>query len=149
MAFFWSSADILSNLQVMLVIVFGVVFCLRGTMTAGELIADRIPVSLWFGIPGFFLTYLVCIPLGIAKALRRGTRFDLASSVVVFVGYAIPAFALGMVLKTLLCGTSEAFWDVLPLGGFESDGYLKELFRRRFGCSMRVWRNENRVSPDD
>ena len=91
--------------------------------TAGELIADRIPVSLWFGIPGFFLTYLVCIPLGIAKALRRGTRFDLASSVVVFVGYAIPAFALGMVLKTLLCGTVDGLWDVLPLGGLESDGY--------------------------
>ena len=91
--------------------------------TAWELIADRIPVSLWFGIPGFLLAYLICVPLGIAKALRRGTAFDWASSALVFAGYAIPAFALGMLLKTLLCGTSEAFWDVLPLGGFESDGF--------------------------
>ena len=91
--------------------------------TAWELIADRIPVSLWFGIPGFLLAYLICVPLGIAKALRRGTAFDWASSALVFAGYAIPAFALGMLLKTLLCGTSDAFWDVLPLGGFESDGF--------------------------
>ena len=91
--------------------------------TAWDLVASRIPVSLWFGVPGFFLAYLVCIPLGIAKAVRRGTAFDLASSAVVFAGYAIPAFALGMLLKTLLCGTSEAFWDVFPLGGFESDGF--------------------------
>ena len=91
--------------------------------TAWQLISERIPVSLWFGIPGFLLTYWVCIPLGIAKALRRGTRFDFASSVVVFVGYAIPAFALGMVLKTLFCGTVDGLWDALPLGGLESDGY--------------------------
>ena len=56
-------------------------------------------------------------------AVRRGSAFDLASSALVFAGYAIPAFALGMLLKTLLCGTSEAFWDILPLGGFESDGF--------------------------
>ncbi len=91
--------------------------------TAWDLIASRIPVSLWFGIPGFFLAYLVCIPLGIAKAVRRGSAFDWASSAIVFAGYAIPAFALGMLLRTLLCGTSDAFWDVLPLGGFESDGF--------------------------
>ena len=96
--------------------------------TAWDLIASRIPVSLWFGIPGFFLAYLVCIPLGIAKAVRRGSAFDWASSALVFAGYAIPAFALGMLLKTLLCGTSEAFWDVLPLGGFESDGFASMSF---------------------
>lgn len=88
--------------------------------TAWDLIRTRIPVSLWFGLAGFLLSYLVCIPLGIAKALRHGTSFDLASSVVVFAGYAIPAFALGMILKTLFCGTVEGLWDALPLGGFES-----------------------------
>ena len=91
--------------------------------TAWELVSSRIPVSLWFGVPGFFLAYLICIPLGIAKAVRRGTAFDLASSALVFAGYAIPAFALGMSLRTLLCGASDAFWDVFPLGGFESDGF--------------------------
>ena len=91
--------------------------------TAWELVRDRIPVSLWFGIPGFFLAYVVCIPLGIAKAVRRGTKFDAVSSAIVFAGYAVPAFALGMLLRTLLCGASDSFWDVLPLGGFESDGF--------------------------
>ena len=92
--------------------------------TAWDLIRQRIPVSLWFGIPGFFLTYLVCIPLGIAKAVRRGTPFDLVSSVFVFIGYAIPAFAFGMLLKMLFCGTVDGLWDVLPLGGLESENYL-------------------------
>ena len=90
--------------------------------TAWDLIASRIPVSLWFGIPGFFLADLVCIPLGIAKAVRRGSAFDLASSALVFAGYAIPAFALGMLLKMLFCGTVEGLWDVLPLGGAQSEG---------------------------
>ena len=88
--------------------------------TAWDLIRTRIPVSLWFGVAGFLLSYLVCIPLGIAKALRHGSSFDMASSVVVFAGYAVPAFALGMILKTLFCGTVEELLDIFPLGGFES-----------------------------
>jgi len=89
--------------------------------TAWQLIASRIPVSLWFGITSFVLSYLICIPLGIAKALRHRQTFDAVSSLVVFAGYAIPAFALGMVLKMLLCGTVEGLGDLFPLGGFESD----------------------------
>ena len=85
-----------------------------------QLIRSRIPVSLWFGITGFVLSYLICIPLGIAKALRHGSSFDIGTSVLVFVGYAIPALALGMILKTCFCGTVEGLWDLLPLGGFES-----------------------------
>ncbi|MFZ4395619.1 MAG: ABC transporter permease subunit [Kiritimatiellia bacterium] len=88
--------------------------------TAWQMIRARMPVSLWFGITGFVLSYLICIPLGITKALRHGTTFDLGTSVAVFVGYAIPALALGMILKTLLCGTVEGLWDIFPLGGFES-----------------------------
>jgi microcin C transport system permease protein len=90
--------------------------------TAWELIRSRIPVSLWFGLAGFLLTYIVCVPLGIAKALRHGALFDAVSSFVVFAGYALPPFALGMLLKTLFCGTVDGFWDWLPLGGFESAG---------------------------
>ena len=89
--------------------------------TAGELIRSRIPVSLWFGLASFLLTYLVCIPLGIAKALRHRQAFDAVSSVIVFVAYAVPSFALAMGLKTLLCGTVDGFWDVFPLGGLSSD----------------------------
>ena len=88
--------------------------------TAGELIAVRFPISLWFGISGFLLAYLVCIPLGMAKALRHGSRFDAASSVIVFVGYALPSYALGMLLKMLFCGTVDGLWAVFPLGGFAS-----------------------------
>jgi microcin C transport system permease protein len=91
--------------------------------TAWQLIRERFPVSLIFGITGFGLTYLVCIPLGVAKALRHGTAFDLASSVVVFVGYAIPAFAFGMVLKMCFCGTVDGLWDIFPVAGFHSDNY--------------------------
>ena len=91
--------------------------------TAWQLIRDRFPVSLVFGIAGFVLSYLVCIPLGIAKALRNGSRFDLASSAIVFIGYAIPSFACGMVLKMLLCGTVEGAWDLFPVTGFHSDNF--------------------------
>ncbi len=88
--------------------------------TAWDLITSRFPVSLWFGITGFFLAYLVCIPLGIAKALRHGSRFDAVSSVVVFIGYALPSFAIALVLRTALCGAVDGLWNFFPLGGFQS-----------------------------
>lgn len=89
--------------------------------TAWELIKGRIPVSIWFGLTAFLLSYLICIPLGIAKALRHRQVFDAASSLVVFVAYAIPSFALGMAFKMAFCGTVEGLWDVFPLGGISSD----------------------------
>ncbi len=91
--------------------------------TAWQLIRERLPVSLIFGVTGFVLSYLICIPLGIAKAVRSGGVFDAASSLLVFTGYALPVFACGMVLKMLFSGAVDAFWDWLPLGGFVSDQY--------------------------
>jgi microcin C transport system permease protein len=91
--------------------------------SAWQLIYERFKVSLIFGIAGFMLSYLVCIPLGIFKALRHTSTFDLVSSVVVFVGYAIPPFALGMVLKMMLCGTVENMWDIFPVAGFKSENF--------------------------
>lgn len=91
--------------------------------TAWQLIRERFPVSLILGITGFLLSYLVCIPLGIAKALRHGSRFDFATSAIVFIGYAAPPFALGMLLKMFLCGTVTSFADIFPSAGFESDHY--------------------------
>jgi microcin C transport system permease protein len=91
--------------------------------TAWQLIKERFKVSVIFGITGFLLSYLVCIPLGIFKALRHNTTFDIVSSIIVFVGYAIPAFAMGMVLKMLLCGTVEGMWDIFPISGFHSEGF--------------------------
>ena len=90
---------------------------------AWQLICQRLPVSLIFGITGFILSYLICIPLGITKALRHGGRFDLISSAIVFLGYAMPVVALGMVLKMLFCGTVENLWDFFPVAGFEADNF--------------------------
>lgn len=91
--------------------------------TVGSLVVERFPISLTFGITSFILTYLICIPLGIAKALRNGGVFDLLSSVLVFAGYALPSFAFGMLLKMFFSGTVDGFWDIFPIGGFRSDGW--------------------------
>ncbi len=91
--------------------------------TAWQLISERFPVSLVFGLSSFILTYLVCIPLGVSKALKHGQSFDVLSSIVVFVGYAVPAFALGMLLKMLFCGTTEGLWDIFPATGFHSQNF--------------------------
>jgi microcin C transport system permease protein len=86
-----------------------------------EVISDRFPISVYFGLIGFLLAYIVCIPLGVLKAVRHGSKFDIISSFVVFVGYSIPGFALGAVLLVLFGGGS--FWDIVPLGGFRSPGW--------------------------
>lgn len=86
-----------------------------------ELVMEKLPVSLSLGLWTFFLTYLICIPLGIAKALHDGSRFDVATSTVILVGYAIPNFVLGIFLLVLFGGGS--FWDVFPLRGLVSDNW--------------------------
>ncbi len=91
--------------------------------TTWQLIRERFKVSLIFGITGFLLSYLVCIPLGILKALRHNKIFDLVSSITVFIGWAIPPFAFGMVLKMLFSGTVEGLWDIFPVSGFYSDNF--------------------------
>lgn len=91
--------------------------------TTWQIIRERFKVSLIFGITGFLLSYLVCIPLGILKALRHNKIFDLVSSITVFIGYAIPPFAFGMVLKMLFSGTVEGLWDIFPVSGFYSDNF--------------------------
>ena len=103
---------------------------------AWQLISERFPVSLTFGLTGFILTYLVCIPLGMLKALKHNSAFDLTSSVIVFIGYAIPAFALGMVLKMTLCGTVEGLWDIFPATGFHSANYAELGFWGKVGDSF-------------
>ncbi len=96
--------------------------------TAWQVIRQRFKISLIFGITGFILSYLVCIPLGILKALRHNKMFDFVSSIVVFAGYALPTFALGMVLKMLFCGTVEGLWDFFPVSGFHSDNFADMTF---------------------
>ncbi|MEJ2663362.1 MAG: ABC transporter permease subunit, partial [Spirochaetia bacterium] len=84
-------------------------------------IAARLPISLTFGLTGFLLSYLICIPLGIKKALTHRSLFDTVSSVVVYVGYAIPGFALGVLLLVFLGGGS--FLNLFPLSGIVSDNF--------------------------
>jgi microcin C transport system permease protein len=83
-----------------------------------RVIADRLPVSIYYGLMTAFFTYSICIPLGILKAIRHRTRLDNVTSVVIFVGYAIPGFALGAVLSNLFA----VHWEIFPLGGFRSPG---------------------------
>ena len=86
-----------------------------------EVIRSRFPVSIFLGITGFLLSYLVCVPLGVMKAVYHGSKFDFISSVLVFLGYAVPGWALGTALLVLLGGGS--FWNVFPLGGFRPDNW--------------------------
>ena len=83
-----------------------------------EVMKPRFRVSILLGLTGFLISYLVCIPLGIKKALNHGSTFDLTSSSIVFMAYSIPGWAFGGVLLVLFGGGS--FWDVFPLGGLHS-----------------------------
>jgi microcin C transport system permease protein len=84
-----------------------------------DLIVGRFPVSIYFGLIGFALAYSVCIPLGVLKAVRHGGRFDFISSAVVFLGYSIPGWALGLLL--LMVFGANLGW--VPLGGFRAPGW--------------------------
>lgn len=86
-----------------------------------DVIKSRFPISIFLGLTGFILSYVVCIPLGVLKAVRHGSTFDFMSSVVVFLGYAVPGWALGTALLVLFGGGS--FWNVFPLGGFRPDNW--------------------------
>lgn len=81
-----------------------------------ELIWEKLPVSMSLGLWTFFLSYGIAVPLGIAKAVRAGSRFDLVTSIVVLVGFAIPGFVLGVALLVVFGGQLQWF----PLRGLVS-----------------------------
>ncbi len=83
------------------------------------MILERLPVSLYFGLLGAFITYMVSIPLGVFKALHHKGWFDSLSSVFIFIAYAVPGFALGAVLLVYLGARLEWF----PLYGLTSPGF--------------------------
>ncbi|MCE9501327.1 MAG: ABC transporter permease subunit [Leptospira sp.] len=87
----------------------------------GELIVEKFPISLTFGLTGFLLAYLICIPLGIFKALYHNEKFDVISSGLIFFTYSIPVFALAMLLLYLFA-SGEVF-SVFPLAHEVSDNY--------------------------
>ena len=86
-----------------------------------ELIKKRLPVSLTLGIPSLFLTYLLCIPLGIAQARRPWSRFDTSTTVALMVSSSIPSFVMGILLLVLFGGGSFLQW--FPLRGLTSDDF--------------------------
>lgn len=86
-----------------------------------DVIKSRFPISLFFGLTSFFLSYLICIPLGMIKAVRHGSRFDTWSSVAIFSGYIMPGYALGILLLVFLGGGSYLDW--FPLGGLVSENF--------------------------
>ncbi len=85
----------------------------------GAMIRERLPVSLYFGLLGALITYLVSVPLGVIKALHHRSWFDSLSSIAIFTGYAVPGFALGAVLLVYLGARLEWF----PMYGITSPGF--------------------------
>ncbi len=84
-----------------------------------EIIVERMPVSIYYGILTAIFTYGISIPLGILKAIKHRTSVDNATSILIFIGYAVPGYALGAVLMVVF--SVKLGW--FPLGGFESEGY--------------------------
>jgi len=89
--------------------------------TVIALIADKLPVSISLGLWTLLFTYLISIPLGIRKAVRDGSAFDVWTSAVVIVGYAIPGFLFAILLIVLFAGGSYLDW--FPLRGLVSDDW--------------------------
>ncbi len=86
-----------------------------------KVILSKMPISLFFGLCSFLLSYSVCVPLGMAKALRHNSLFDTATSVGIFSGYVIPGYALGIVLIVFLGGGS--YLNLFPISGIISDQF--------------------------
>ena len=86
-----------------------------------QLVKEKLPVSMSLGIWMTLMTYLISIPLGIRKAVADGSRFDVYTSSIIIVGYAIPGFLFAILLIILFAGGS--FWDVFPLRGLTSDNW--------------------------
>jgi microcin C transport system permease protein len=85
-----------------------------------ELIKEKLPVSVSLGVSSFFLTYILCIVLGIAKAVKNGTRFDTMTSVIVLIGYSIPGFVMGIFLIVIIGPGEGAVAHLIPLAGLTS-----------------------------
>ena len=96
-----------------------------------DIILSKMPVSIQFGLVSLFLTYLICIPLGVLKALNAGSAFDIVSSFVLFVMLSVPPVMLAVILIVFFAGGS--FFDWFPLGGLYSDAYST------MGLFAKIW----------
>ena len=86
-----------------------------------ELVKEKLPVSISLGLWTFFISYLIAVPLGVAKAVRAGSRFDFVTTLFVLVGYAIPGFVLGVALLVIFGGQLQWF----PLRGLVSSNWAQ------------------------
>jgi microcin C transport system permease protein len=84
-----------------------------------ELIKEKLPVSISLGLWTFFISYLIAVPLGVAKAVRAGSSFDFFTTLIVLIGYAIPGFVLGVALLVIFGGQLQWF----PLRGLTSPNW--------------------------
>ena len=84
-----------------------------------QLVKEKLPVSISLGLWTFFISYLIAVPLGVAKAVRAGSRFDFLTTLIVLVGYAIPGFVLGVALLVIFGGQLQWF----PLRGLTSSNW--------------------------
>lgn len=116
---FWQSITNWNNWHGLFLLKFGDSIRLNDPVTT--LIVDRLPVSVSLGVFSFFITYIVCIVLGIAKAVRNGSRFDAVSSIFVLIGYSTPGFVLGVLILALF-GPNGSIGSYLPQMGLSSSG---------------------------
>jgi microcin C transport system permease protein len=86
-----------------------------------ELIASKFSVSFMFGVVSLILSYLICVPLGVLKAVRNGSVFDRVTSFLLFVAYSMPSMMLGILLLVFFAGAS--YFDWFPISGIHSDAY--------------------------
>jgi microcin C transport system permease protein len=86
-----------------------------------DLVIQKLPVSITLGLWMTILSYGISIPLGIAKAVKDGTRFDVSTSTIVIIGYSLPDFVIGVLLIVLFAGGN--FLDIFPLRGLVSENW--------------------------
>lgn len=94
-----------------------------------DMMLSKMPVSLFYGLMTFVLTYIVCIPLGVLKAIKHRTVVDNATSILIFIGYAIPGFLLGSLLVVYLAAR---------MGWFPTEGFTSENFAS-LSLSEKIW----------
>ena len=102
-----------------------------------ELIRDRLPISMRLGIISFFLTYSLCLLMGVSKAARNGSKYDSVSSVIVLIGYGTPGFVLAVFLIRMFGPGSDAIAHLIPLRGIQSP---PEIYNQLSGLG-KLWDN--------
>lgn len=98
-----------------------------------DMIRSRFPISIFYGLLTLVLTYSICIPLGIAKAIYHNSAMDNLSSILIFLGYAVPGFVFGIFLLVTFASNLEWF----PLGGFVSENFADLSFFEQAADLMR------------